>query len=500
MPTPTRPKPNFLQSLNLSPILMGCVQRTFLVSAQVVLINTILPSPIAAQEYTHTTFLNGFASDSLIWERAYYDPQTTVPNYLRQQGLDLRTVDNPNVNDSLTYSQSLERIAPRLGSGYRVFVGHSMGALIARGLYIRHPELRPNFAAIVAVAGPHEGVPLAVNANEAVRFFEDVQRRVNAAITVVQIQAAIIATIGFFTPGLTSTIWAVTTLVLNSTQQAQISLDNVDQLPRLPALADLAPDSTTIQSLTRYDDQNLPRANFFGTIPIKDAVFRLKASADDKDYKFHGYVDDKNNAIAVFKACKYIGYATIIFSGAGRKCAYAVKVLKRIDGRWARYVNGVDSRGNPLYIPFDGAVPNQRQVYPSNTTLAYANRIDGLNHWNIYKTRAGLSELATALRRVGVRDAGPPPPPPGFSLTIQGASSAQVGCQGTWAAYPTNGVAPFHYDWLVNGSPYDTGGGDTLYYTASQTGSLSLQVNATDANGATSHAYMTVTVDSGNCM
>lgn len=455
---------------------------------------------LAAQgqlSYSHTTFLNGFASDSTIWTTAYgeiNEQMLTPPQYLSSL-INLKVIDYPKVNDSLTYDQALARVVPQITSGsQRVFVGHSMGSLIARDIYIRNSALRQNFAGIIALAGPHQGTMLATNADEALRFFMDVQRRVNDGITAINIEAFVAFLVQWLVPSTRSIILPILNLVLPASWGAQADLGNATALPKLPALGDLKPASATIQSLsTNYSDGSLPRANIYGTIPHQNAVIRLFASGQGNDWKFNQYVGARNSAVTAFKVCKYVGYATIVLGSQGRKCAYAVKTLKRIDGRWVRYVNGTDAYGNPRYVPFDGVVANERQQYPTTTTLAYQSNISGLNHWNIYKRRSGLFEVATAMRRIGMQPVGGDPPPTTLTVSISGPDAVNSDWYSTWSAEVSGGTPPYGYGWsgLFYGSSSSVSG------STSASGNLVLDVYDAAGAHATATKFVTATGCSG---
>lgn len=361
--------------------------------------------------YDHTTFVAGLGSGPGIWTMPYSDLGATPPQYL-ERSIMLHTEGYAPMSDSLGYNQLVGRLGGFISAGgQHVLVAHSLGSLVSRGTYIDSVDLRPDIAAIITIAAPHQGAPLADNGAEAVRFFGDVQRRVNDGLTAANVTFEIKA---LFDPTGGRPLFIVfAAIVLVKTAGQQIDLGNLPDILKLPALPDLSPDSFTVRRLNqRTDDAVIPRANIYGTIPFPNAVFRIKSSSENDDAGLADAITKRNRGLFIFKACKYIGYATIVLSGQARRCSYAAKVLQRVDERWVAYVNGWDSNGRPRYVPFDGIVPNERSHYPSPNAIAFEARVDGVNHQNIYKTRLGLDQVSTAMGRIGMQPVGPPLPPP----------------------------------------------------------------------------------------
>ncbi len=447
--------------------------------------------------YDHTTFLNGFASDSLIWRTGYQDlAGQTTPGYLGNSII-LKTPIYPNVNDSLTYSQQIARILPVFSGGQHIIVAHSLGSLVGRGLYINNPTVRPNVTGIITLVAPHQGAPIAQNGGEALRFFADVERRVNGAITLIRIDAVVLDILGWFTPG-AHWLMLIGNIILVKTSSQTLTLGNVGAALMAPALPSLIPGSPTVQSLNNnFADGSLPRANIYATIPHYRAVIRLASSFGDQDANFNQNVDKFNKGIADFKVCKYVAYATIVFSSTGRACAYAVKVLKRVDGRWVGYVNGWDAYGNPKDVPFDGIVPNEKSNYPTTNGLAYNANVVGLNHINVYKTRLGLDQVVTGMRRIGMLPVGTPPAP--LSVSIAGPPShLTIGCPYDWSATAAGGVPPYTYAWTVNGAAYNTNGAPYLSY-APRGPRLSIKATVTGADNASAFAVVSYAPTPGAC-
>ncbi len=458
--------------------------------------------------YDSTSFLHGFASGPGIWTRSYPDIQSTPPNYLRLQ-VDLRGVSTPNLDSTVAYAQQVVNLANALRGGRHVLPSHSLGSMVARGTYIDSAARRPNIAGIIAIAPLHQGAPLADNYTQAKSFFADAQRRIEEGLDAVRSEAQVLNFLFWNWVAEDPTVQgigiALVSIGIQRFPGQVINFSNINAFGNVPAFNDLKVNSAAVMHLnSRTDDAAIPRANLYGTIPHRNAALRVLYSSLNKDSEFEAAVVRRNQAVSLFKGCRLFGYATIVMIGSGRRCGFAVRVLGRIDDRWVKYVNGSDQYGQAKVIPFDGIVPNERARYPSPNGVSYEFRIDGVNHQNIYKTRLGLDRVAIGMSRIGMGEAtgGPPPPPPpsGISVNVSGSNPTDVGCPGVWNASPQGGVAPYTYVWTVDGTPYNTGSGNDLYYTPQSAGMLAIWVTATDSQGATGTGQMSVTVTSyGNC-
>jgi hypothetical protein len=453
--------------------------------------------------YDHTSFLNGFGSDSTVWLNSYVDLQMTPPAYLGQRVV-LKTPGYPNVDSLKRYSGQVSDIAAYLTrGGQHVLVAHSLGSLVARGAYIDNPGIRPDVAAIVAITAPHQGAPLADNFVTLRSFLRDMQRRIDDAKTAIAIEAAVLTNLfSVFVPekrttGLGPSLIA---FLLINTFNIPIDVSNLDQVGAAPAFRDLSPDSAAIVHLNAtFDDGAIPRANIYGTIPFRNAALRLYESSRDMDADLPSLVRWRDIGQTAFSACKWFGYVTIVQWTLGRRCAYARKTLARLDDRWAKYVNGWDANGNTRYVPFDGVVPNERSHYPSTNGLAYESPVTLTNHLNVYKTQAGLNQVGNGMLAVLMQPVQGPPPPPTVSISISGPTNPIIGCQDAWFASASGGVAPYTYSWTVNGSSYETYGSSELVYTP--TGPrLFLTATATDANGNSGSGGFSARSMEGSCM
>lgn len=457
----------------------------------IIAVAALTPDVARAQlAYDHTSFVPGFGSGPEIWTMGYSDLYgATPPNYLSQSVV-LQTVGLPNTDARVRYSEQIANLASFLGAGgTHVLVGHSLGAMVSRGAYINYPGVRANVAGIITVSAPHQGAPLADNANQATAFFADVQRRVNDGIGAIRAEATVVAVVAAVAGQ--PLFVAIGAFVVDKSSGQTIDLGNVTTLAKIPAIADLSPSSAAVQSLNANTaDAQIPRANIYATIPSKNAAIRIKYSLDNNDAGFNAAVSAKNKAVTAFKVCKYVGYATIILGSKGRKCAYAAKVLQRIDERWAFFVNGPDQYGRTRDIPFDGIVPNERSRYPSPNGVAYQADVSGVDHQNIYKTRAGLDQVKEAMLLMGMISTGNTSSST-MSADISGPDAVNDDWYSTWQAQISGGVAPYSYSW--SGILY--GSGSSVSGSLSTSGDLTL--NVTDATGA--HVTVTKSVTATGC-
>jgi hypothetical protein len=351
-----------------------------------------------------------------------------------------------------------------------------MGSLVARDTYIDYPALRPDVAAIITVTAPHQGAPLADNWLTLRSFLRDMQRRIEDGVAAASVEAIVWDMIfGVFAPkGITGFGPALFGFILYKFNSSpSIDLTNLDQFGADTAFVDLKPNSVAITHLNnRFDDGSIPRANVVATIPFRNAALRLLQSAKDDDAHFPDAVRARDHAQEGFSLCKWGGYVTIVMWTAGRRCAYARKTLGRLDDRWAAYVNGWDQYGNVRFIPFDGVVPNERSHYPSTNGAAFERPVNLTNHLNVYKTQAGLNQVANAMRDVHMHEFGPPPPPPTITAAISGPDAVNYDWYSTWSAEVSGGTPPYTYGW--SGLFY--GSGSSISGSTSSSGTLKLDV------------------------
>jgi pimeloyl-ACP methyl ester carboxylesterase len=469
---------------------------------------TFIPATSFAQlQYDRTSFIPGFSSDSSIWTQSYVDLGATPPNYLAASVV-IKIPEYPNLNTSARYPDQIASLGSFVNSvgGQQVLVGHSLGSLVSRGTYIEDASARSRIAGIIAIAGPHQGTVLADSAIKARNFFGDAQRRIVAAIPGILAEAAVVSWLVAYAtdnPNAGMLLYLGTVGLVFKFGQA-LDLTKLYQLLQIPSLADLSPTSAAITSLNQnLTDSQIQRANVYGSIPIQNAALRVFYSSINKDADFPGGVVLYNKAIAVFKSCKYFNYATIIGWNSGRNCAYAVKVLRRIDDRWTRYVNGTDANGRPRLVPFDGVVSNERSHYPTTAPISFDRLVPGVDHLNIYKTKLGLNQVTAGMLAIGMQPINPDPPPnPVTAVRVSGPTRVN-GCQGaTWTATATGGTAPISYTWTVENETIDTGTSSGLAYTNTGTQySIFVRVTAKDANNTsvTSSSFKTNVTLPGSC-
>jgi pimeloyl-ACP methyl ester carboxylesterase len=393
----------------------------------------------------------------------------------------------PNLDSLARFSTQVTNLASFLSpAGQYVLVAHSMGSLVSRDTYLDYPALRPQIKGIVAVAAPHQGAPLADNALVVRDFFADVQRRILGALPAVLAETAVLGFLLYYGTGdVTGGVFlfaAASGFALHAGQV--LDLTSLYALTAIPALQDIRTTSPTIDSLNRnFGDSQIQRANIYGSIPAQNAAIRVLYSASNDDAHFANGVSNYNKAVALFKSCKYINYATILSWMNGRNCGFAVKVLRRIDERWVRYVNGTDAYGNPRVIPFDGIVPNERSRYPTSNGVSFNKVVPGVNHINIYKTQIGLDQVKAGMLAIGMQAVLPPPSISPVTITGPTTVNPAPGCGGQWSAASTGGSPPFNYVWTAGGRTYNTGTSNIFSWIPAA-GTYTILVDVTDSRGA----------------
>lgn len=460
------------------------------------------PSLQAQLAYDHTSFLNGLGLDPTVWTATYADLNTSPVSYLSQRII-LKTIGLPNVDIAKRYNGQVSDIAAFLTQGgQHVLMGHSLGSLVARGAYVDNPGIRPDVAAIVAITGPHQGAPLADNFVVLRSFLRDMERRIDDAKFAIAIETAVLTNLlSVFVPGKQTTGLgpSIVAFLLINTSNIGIDVSNLDQFGAPPAVTDLSPTSAAVTHLnSSFDDGAIPRANIFGTIPFRNAPLRLLQSFQDKDADFDHMVTWRNIAQELFSSCKWFGYVTIVQWNLGRRCAYARKVLSRLDDRWVKYVNGSDANGNGRNVPFDGVVPNDHSVYPSTNGLTFNQPVNGINHLNVYKTQRGLDQVANAMARVGMQ-VNPNAPPPGMSsANITGPVGIDPEVATLWQGSVSGGTGGYDFQWSVDGEILQDSADPNFSYTSHTPNSqFVIQLQVTDQAGQSVMANLQVFVAAG---
>jgi hypothetical protein len=232
----------------------------------------------------------------------------------------------------------------------------------------------------------------------------------------------------------------------------------------------MSPDSAAVQSLQSTADAAIPRANVYGSIPYRNAVLRVLYSIQDSDAVIADRIGNRNDAAKLFKWCKRAGYATVVMSKQARDCSLAGKALANIDDRWARYVNGTETktfafgitRQVARQIPFDGIVSNERSLYPGVARGSFADLpvVTGANHQNIYERRDGLFQIERAMLQVLQMERQAPP----ATVSLSGPTSFSSSATLTWNATASSGDGMYTYQWSYKPS------GATAWSAMSSTG------------------------------
>ncbi len=169
-----------------------------------------------------------------------------------------------------------------------------------------------------------------------------------------------------------------------------------------PAAVDLRPTSTTMQvQYAARGDAALRRANVLGSIPPRNAVFYVFASAVRKDNKASEWIGWKSVLKSYAKTCKHVSYATIVLFERGRRCARLDRSLGALDNAWLGATNGYVGR-RPRVVPSDGFIPHDHSEYPSSGPI-YREVVTGVNHNNLPYNPASVNAIARALFAVGAQ-------------------------------------------------------------------------------------------------
>jgi pimeloyl-ACP methyl ester carboxylesterase len=417
--------------------------------------------PASAQlAYDGTTFLHGFNSNPGAWT------STGTPEILGASViLGAHGYHAPKTDSSATINTQRDQFRTILNSyaDREVLIGHSMGGLVARATYIANATY---VAGIVTVATPHEGTLLANNTPQIVAWLNDIRTRLGDAMAILgypgrqRVDDLLLG--GFAT--------------VQQFAQAKFGIGS-------PAVTDLRTDSPTISSLDAHTADAVPHANVYGTIAFKNTLFRL---ANPDETSFQNALHQRNLALSFVKACRDIGYGTIILHSAGRRCSYAYHVLTRIDGHWSRWVNGTNANGTDRYVPFDGVVPNERSVYPGTSNLNFV--ATNTHHLNITSSPAGRTAIAQAMLGVGMA------PKPQFSVSMTGPTQFTGATTLHFASSVANPSGTVTYQWkekLVNTSTWYTVGTNSATYnktTTTTTPSFYVSVTVTTTGGQSGSA------------
>lgn len=358
-----------------------------------------VPVVLAAQlNYTHSTLVHG-------WNDTEYRFLTPNTPGLLSRDMNLKQVQTPRVDGTLGIYARADILRQHL-YGSHVLTGLSMGGLASRAAYDRNPN---NIAAIITIATPHQGAPIADNADRVTTY---------GANLVVDFFGTVIAI--FYKAKHNSILSAVAAGLINDvarsvlTEVVKVHLDQQVGANN-QARHDQKTSSPTIAALNSKIDA-LPHANVYGTIPRRNAVFRLGFSAFYNDAGFEPFVKKKNKVKSVVKACRQIAWNIIVRLEVGRVCNQIDRALGSIDGRWAEWTMGAEARN--ANATFDGFVPTSRSRYPGSSLTDPINfHASQTNHMNIQYKREGTDAIVRGMVLVGMERVTPPdgggeePPP-----------------------------------------------------------------------------------------
>lgn len=420
----------------------------------------------AQLRYDRTTFLHGLGSDSSIWRVPHVVlGNQSSPGYLGRRVV-LKAVGTPYLNagaqgrpDStlgLSYTGQRDNLVRFVGGapGQHVFVGHSLGSLVARGAFAVSNVGAQRVSGIVTIAAPHQGALLADSARLALRYFEDL----DAALLSVKDR---LNKLGGFWQSFGAILLSPVALVIGH-QQLQnargiqgVPVSAVAGLTSQIAIQDLRPAASAIQELNAYrGDAGVPRANIRGSIPYDDAVLRLAASTTTAT-TFESLRQAKRKGLTGLRKCRNYGAFTFNLAAPGNRCRRAMVLLRSLDARWAGWVNGtepvpgwvrapdntlVQAQG-PRKVAFDGVVPNERSNYPTSDGLTYEATVPNASHQDIYRSKDGLDRTAEGMLRMGMQ------PATLLTAAVSGPSEFTSSQTLTWRAAPGGGDGVYAYQW-----------------------------------------------------
>ena len=482
-------------------------------------------SPLQAQSllrYDRTAFVHGLASSPAIWTTPYWDlGWRTTPDYLQsQRSILLKQVltpgTDPDPNRSTRFVGQRNTLASVFATSpdTQVIVGHSLGGVLSRSLYINEPGLRPRVAGLVTVASPHQGADIAYYSPVLRQFFREFDPAVAAGLreirNLIGLGSAILTVVGAVIHPVYGTLlgaWASGLLEFMSKDLdgALPSTGLLAQMTLLPVLGDLAPavrpgpgdypaefdsvgfgaNESNIASLNAATaDAGLPRASVIGSLDHAHAALRLYASIKNNEDLGNQLIRDRNRAVGAFKKCQRVA-GNLFMPGKAQRCRRARRMLNHVDFMWSGSTVGwrqvtvsrptlscVVSITNCTTvstttwqakrdIESDGVVPNYRSVIPSGGDIRTVIKVNGRNHLSIYKMQDGANAIAQAMLAIGVRHAiingtddppPPPPPPPPPTAFLSGRSMVPHPTSCQWTASVSEGTPPFTLRWYRSGT------------------------------------------------
>lgn len=503
--------------LHASPAWTGAILPTILLTSVVVALS---PLPADAQlSYDRTTFIHGFASSPGIWTTPYPEiGNLTTPRYLAQQVV-LGTVDAPDLNLFLpaigaasqeSNFRSFLANANSSATHRHVFVGHSMGALIARYNYVAYSDMRSYYAGEIALDSPLSGALVANNRVAVASYLMDLQRRLNDAMNTWETHVAEkiwgsvdlpefllsrpvdASTTGpFIGLDVGKGMLAYATHILNGNDGAAVT--RASDLLSLPALADLTTTSTFVTQLEGSSADNvIPRVSISSSIDHRDAILRLKSDFDGSDFRNNRTL--YHRGMVLFAVCKVTGYVTVVTFHTGRTCGWAERALGRLNSRWTLYTTGAEDRLGGLVqsgISFDGLVTIANEHFPGPNAQTYDPApLPDVSHMEVYRKPAALDLTVAEMYAIGMKKYTPPPPP--LSLTVYGPSLVRPNALCSFQAAVDGGTPPYAYTWSGPGAPE----GDPSMFDAASPGDFTVAVTITDKAGLRASTSMSVATSS----
>lgn len=341
----------------------------------VVLMTALVVDTAAAQlSYSHTTFVHGFGNDGSIWLR-----NNTIGSL--DAVIDLRSVATPTLGayggaggvlplDTMARELAFYTLLP---GGSHVVVGHSLGGMVARRAALFYAP--QNVSAILTIASPHDGAPIANNGMQAINY----------------ISATIAAVIGGASGGVLGYRNGVKLSAHVNSYLTPYLRDYYGAILQTPAVQDARVGSTRVLENVSSGDA-FPHANVYGRIGERHAAVRTAMSAANNDAGFAWYLLGFNSLRWLLHKCTVIGTMTIVGYTRGRSCRRAYHAMGFFDQGWQDYAAGGE-------YAFDGLIPNFRQAYPG-TALSdgFTNLfVNDVNHNEILYKSSGVNMIARAM-------------------------------------------------------------------------------------------------------
>lgn len=168
---------------------------------------------------------------------------------------------------------------------------------------------------------------------------------------------------------------------------------------KTPGGMDLSPSSATIARLNGTPD-NVSHASVYGTIPKRNAVWRLVGGRNGNDGS--SMIRNKDRVKAVMRACSVAFYNIVVKTATGRTCQFADRAIGSIDERWSEWTHFSNNRSSPT----DGLLPRETMLYPYESRPERQIPVEDEDHFSVVYTRDGLNGVAVGMTRIGMPQAG----------------------------------------------------------------------------------------------